>query len=620
MAGSPDKKKLHLVSETADLSGKLEDFPYFLRAFLGYHPLQSILHYYADLSTFLIPPSIPGGWRVLNRRKRVMTLYELEVKYGKLDKREKFADRCFEQAREALQTVCGTHLGFKDLFVPIAERERFIGFLQCGAFSTEEMSAEKVAECWRQLTGRKIFSPLNEFQEFTRVLLAVPVLDERTYRALQESLELFAGLLVGGVNPETAGTRLWKLLIDVFAKTMPHSYWMNWAIGLPTYEPVPAWGRHIENWDWVQNEIGITRIPTTVIAAIPKQTELKPASWLKESIKVHQLQRNGFRFAQTLPETVGGKLEDYGLVFVTSAPREYTKPQRLRWILQLAEKIKDFTCGQFNGPVRVGVGQMMNPGQALYESYRQALLAIHLSRQPDGKILLYDPVSSPPSTESTSNEVGDKLRDLATAFETGAFAQLEASRNRYIEAVLRQRNQDPDFIRVHFHYAFIHLVELSLRGTGRAREEAGTLRAEGERDLVNVATPQDAILAFNLHLERLEHFLTKPRSFESAVGMEKARQYIDEHFRESLRVGFLARIAGVSAVVFGKKFHQLTGDPFGQYVRELRIKHAQRLLSSGSMPVSKVAAECGFKSVPTFIQTFRRVTGLTPNRYREDQR
>ena len=54
--------------------------------FINYNPFHNIIHYYVDLSVFLITSGddtlLPKIWWALNRRKRTTSLYSLEVQYG----------------------------------------------------------------------------------------------------------------------------------------------------------------------------------------------------------------------------------------------------------------------------------------------------------------------------------------------------------------------------------------------------------------------------------------------------------------------------------------------------------------------------------------------------------
>ena len=54
-----------------------------------------------------------------------------------------------------------------------------------------------------------------------------------------------------------------------------------------------------------------------------------------------------------------------------------------------------------------------------------------------------------------------------------------------------------------------------------------------------------------------------------------------------------------------------------EYLTDLRCLEAARLLRESDHPVQEIAAECGIQDVNYFIKLFKRHTGFTPNRYRE---
>ena len=52
-----------------------------------------------------------------------------------------------------------------------------------------------------------------------------------------------------------------------------------------------------------------------------------------------------------------------------------------------------------------------------------------------------------------------------------------------------------------------------------------------------------------------------------------------------------------------------------EYIRQLRLRQACRLLKSGRWLLSEVAAESGFSSLSVFSRSFRRMTGVSPSEY-----
>ncbi|GIF13994.1 AraC family transcriptional regulator [Actinoplanes teichomyceticus] len=80
----------------------------------------------------------------------------------------------------------------------------------------------------------------------------------------------------------------------------------------------------------------------------------------------------------------------------------------------------------------------------------------------------------------------------------------------------------------------------------------------------------------------------------------------------------LGRQVGAAERTLSRLFRAETGFTFPQWRARLRLHHALHLLAAGQ-PVTRVAADCGFRSPSAFIEAFRAVFGTTPGRYRNDR-
>ncbi|WP_436532386.1 AraC family transcriptional regulator [Actinoplanes sp. HUAS TT8] len=76
----------------------------------------------------------------------------------------------------------------------------------------------------------------------------------------------------------------------------------------------------------------------------------------------------------------------------------------------------------------------------------------------------------------------------------------------------------------------------------------------------------------------------------------------------------LGRQVGAAERTLSRLFRAETGFTFPQWRAQLRLHHALGLLAAGR-PVTRVAADCGFRSPSAFIEAFRIAFGTTPGRY-----
>ena len=90
----------------------------------------------------------------------------------------------------------------------------------------------------------------------------------------------------------------------------------------------------------------------------------------------------------------------------------------------------------------------------------------------------------------------------------------------------------------------------------------------------------------------------------------------------NLKVADLARKMDVSEYRISRVFREhLNARNFNQYINEMRIKHAARLLENPQnthWPIVVVGFESGFASVGPFTRAFKSFVGVTPNQYRQN--
>lgn len=79
----------------------------------------------------------------------------------------------------------------------------------------------------------------------------------------------------------------------------------------------------------------------------------------------------------------------------------------------------------------------------------------------------------------------------------------------------------------------------------------------------------------------------------------------------------LAREAGASRTVLGERFNAVLGKPPIEYLTSWRIQLAADRLRNGRDPIARIAVDSGYESEAAFNRAFKRVTGLTPGRWRE---
>ncbi|TAN11258.1 MAG: AraC family transcriptional regulator [Chitinophagaceae bacterium] len=91
--------------------------------------------------------------------------------------------------------------------------------------------------------------------------------------------------------------------------------------------------------------------------------------------------------------------------------------------------------------------------------------------------------------------------------------------------------------------------------------------------------------------------------------------YTLEHFHEKICIRELAAIANVSPHSFCRYFKSHTMKRYWQFLLEVRIGYACKLLLENKMSISQICYSCGFNNLSNFNRQFKEITGMTPSGY-----
>ncbi len=89
------------------------------------------------------------------------------------------------------------------------------------------------------------------------------------------------------------------------------------------------------------------------------------------------------------------------------------------------------------------------------------------------------------------------------------------------------------------------------------------------------------------------------------------------HYPREIQLQEVAALVSMSRLAFCRYFKAKTGKTYTQFLMELRIGRACKLLIENALSVSQVALECGYNNYSNFNRQFNRIAGMTPLTYRK---
>ncbi len=105
-----------------------------------------------------------------------------------------------------------------------------------------------------------------------------------------------------------------------------------------------------------------------------------------------------------------------------------------------------------------------------------------------------------------------------------------------------------------------------------------------------------------------------------ATVLRRVQAYIDASLADEIRLQDLANVACMSSGHFLRGFRVSSGTTPYHYVLELRLQRARSMLRSGLEPISRIAVECGFKTLSHLSARFHGRFGVSPSKFRAAQR
>lgn len=99
-----------------------------------------------------------------------------------------------------------------------------------------------------------------------------------------------------------------------------------------------------------------------------------------------------------------------------------------------------------------------------------------------------------------------------------------------------------------------------------------------------------------------------------------AKEYVDKHFDEKITLETLSAITFLSPNFFRTKFQEIIGISAHEYLVQVRISNAKRMLLNDEYSLAQIASSCGFESQSYMNYIFRKETGTSPGKFRRKSR
>ena len=139
--------------------------------------------------------------------------------------------------------------------------------------------------------------------------------------------------------------------------------------------------------------------------------------------------------------------------------------------------------------------------------------------------------------------------------------------------------------------------------------------AEGEAEVPSERDVPDAH-----SLEAIRRRNAKTQNINRDPRIQVVVDYLTPHLNEPFTIQSLSEMAQVSQTSFRRLFKAHTGKSPSDYIRELRMTSAARMLLTSDREIAEIGYQVGFSDANYFSRTFRQVFGVSPHQYRRISR
>lgn len=119
-----------------------------------------------------------------------------------------------------------------------------------------------------------------------------------------------------------------------------------------------------------------------------------------------------------------------------------------------------------------------------------------------------------------------------------------------------------------------------------------------------------------MHIDYAERMRDLKKENVISIHIRKCIDYIYENLQEKLTVRSMAEYLMIEPTYLSKLFSKEVGISFREFIINARVSAAKNMLAYSDFSFSEVSLSLGFSSQSAFTDTFKRLTGMTPGKYR----
>ncbi len=178
---------------------------------------------------------------------------------------------------------------------------------------------------------------------------------------------------------------------------------------------------------------------------------------------------------------------------------------------------------------------------------------------------------------------------------------MEMPESQEIKTLLHNANRGLQFSKAVTYLAHNHMV--------------GLVGSQGLASVIGLLKILDILSVSENHTSLCSDVITNTFKRDEKERMAEIIRYLTENFDKKIELKEVSDIAHMTPNSFCRYFKKRTRKSFSQYLNEIRIRHACKLLIEGELQISDICYQSGFNTFTNFNRQFKAHMQLTPSQF-----
>lgn len=274
--------------------------------------------------------------------------------------------------------------------------------------------------------------------------------------------------------------------------------------------------------------------------------------------------------------------------------------------------IQNIVQEQFNATMTIGVSRQCYKWEEVQLAYKEVKFMMACARMiSNGQIIYYDQLNKQEFQEY-------RLRDefiprIVKLVESGDIQEISNYFYQVYDLLVSQEQMSFSYIQA---FGMGLLSELARKQKGSV-QQAGEMNILMWQRLIDCKKPEESREVIFEYLSQFMVLAQQDREGRQHHLIQTIAEYIESHIQENVTVKQLADTHHLNSSYLSVLFKREMNKTISDYVQEVRLRKAKELLCDPNIKVYEVAERVGFQTSSYFTYLFKKLTGITPQQFRD---